>query len=786
MAKKALDDLLKELKDTSVTSGWDALALYDQRAANDLLAAQYVERFTGDDYIAPVDFNVPISEGGAGAVMSGLKFSAPRLSFEDADAQGKPVARLTLDMLGGRIVSTLKDSGRPPFVNAIQQCQPFGSPQIYMSQPISTPEISAQGDITLDMAKAEQFMATFRLAGLDAVEIGAKFKEFFDTRLTAAQKKFPLGKLTEALNGELTPKGYVMRVVKADPLAVLGDEAYGEGALMLFITLKDGQDGTTFPARDSAYLLPADGDGKKYTGALYLSSRVMFEGFRPGLKADIGNNVDFFEYGGDHKAAWSLKANSGGEAFVRDFTIPAAEPYNESVVRINFKSPYAADGGGDPLIFKASGSGVECLFNKDYLLDVEENVKGAGGSAGLSYRGTMSLKVQMEKRFDIDADYTTGMIAFYPSSSDVLLVSVNIVLNGPGQIGGNDEWVIAEACRAHYKKLHDNSFKSLKLPPVNMFLLNNLLFSNNSLLQIQHAVMPGDLALYGKIEPSRTAAALSPGISYQEPGSTLQFELSQPVTNMRWAARDVHGDILLGDAISADGRLTLPSADRLDGALSILVEVIGALNGQPASAFALVTVAGQTLSASPLIARGYPGKPVLLSGEVVDNSLLTWDIRKSYAGGELKTVEGKPNQREYIPDPANEGAEPFYIDEIEASCTVNGSQHSALTKVLVINQNVTEDIAFPEGWVPNSKTVAFELTGDQGRYQPDSWSLLAGKGTITEQGVYTQPDTVGAEDFAVITTITTVKIGPKLKTIRGVFIVVLPLNDFASLLASGS
>ncbi|MDD0974273.1 hypothetical protein [Pseudomonas fontis] len=113
--KKALAELVAASQGKSMTYGWDALTLYDQRKANELLYQLYVERFTTENgYISPASFVAAVG-GGSNDHMYNLKFSSPYLSFEQSDpTTPAPKTTLTLNMIGGVIVSTREDMSGPP------------------------------------------------------------------------------------------------------------------------------------------------------------------------------------------------------------------------------------------------------------------------------------------------------------------------------------------------------------------------------------------------------------------------------------------------------------------------------------------------------------------------------------------------------------------------------------------------------------------------------------------------------------------------------------------------
>ena len=58
MSQMTVAELVEAMKGKSLTYGWDAVTLYDQRKANELLLQLYIERFdTESGYIEPLSID---------------------------------------------------------------------------------------------------------------------------------------------------------------------------------------------------------------------------------------------------------------------------------------------------------------------------------------------------------------------------------------------------------------------------------------------------------------------------------------------------------------------------------------------------------------------------------------------------------------------------------------------------------------------------------------------------------------------------------------------------------
>ena len=195
MSQMTVAELVDAMKGKSLTYGWDAVTLYDQKKANKLLLQLYIERFdTESGYIEPLSMVASWGDGDQKEHIFNLKLSAPRLSFEASNPELNPRARLTLNMIAGTIVSTNKFLGGPHYIKKILQVLPVGGPNLWMDQPLTKGNVNGLGDVVIDIDKADTFMANFVIGTLAQADVGRRFKEYFDT-LPSDKKSFPWGLL---------------------------------------------------------------------------------------------------------------------------------------------------------------------------------------------------------------------------------------------------------------------------------------------------------------------------------------------------------------------------------------------------------------------------------------------------------------------------------------------------------------------------------------------------------------------------------------------------------------
>jgi hypothetical protein len=790
MSKLTLTQLVGEMRGKSMTFGWDALTLYDQRKANELLFQLYVERFnTADGYIEPANLQASWGDGSYKEHVFNLKLSAPRLSFESSDPSLAARARLTMDMVGGMIVSTKKNTGGAVFVSKMLKVLPVGGPQLWMDQPVTKGTVGGLGDVVIDIKNADTFKANFVFGDLAQEDVGRRFKEYFDKEVKPDQKIFPLGRLAGDLNGVLTPKSFEIRTMKSDPQAVLGDEAYGDGAVMMFITLRDGQDGSTFPGVNSTYLIPSDQGGTKYTGAMLLSSRVLFDKIMRGPAIeDIGNDINFAAYDGATDVAFSLKGSAGG--IFQDFKYQYDVWYGGAHTGVfYFSTPiqhdFKTDSGGSPLTIKAGGNRVEFVWNKSYKTMFRREIKYfSPWDPDKDDSGIMDFICQYSVHFDIKLDKQTGLVSFERNEG-----SSTFSLNIAGADGLED--VISQfpnmrpKIEEFFKPKIIALLSRLTSPTLDTFLLRNLLFPGQNALQLTDAFVPGDLAVFGQIDPLRTTTAISPMNSTIEAGSTLQFTLSPMPSNVQWSVKDVDGNIVQPGVISSTGEYTAPSAGSLaDGFVAVMVTAEGTLNGAPVKSSALISVMHSVIVANPLYASCETGKTMTLTAQSLDQKPLQWRILTPQWGSTVTVDPTDSNQYRYTAGTNMDVDTPFPIDKIEIKNPTTGAvSHIALMieKLLTAAPMVLASSSD----LPGGK-AHFQLMGEEGPIVPVpgvitlTWSKLSGNGNFdAATGVYTEPDKVEPGEFVVLSG--TANISGVVK-LHGQIVIPLPLSKYAELI----
>lgn len=758
MSKLTLTQLINQMQGKSTTYGWDAVTLYDRRKTNELLFQLYVERFNSEDgYIEPITMEAPWGDGSYTEHMYGLKLSAPRLSFEISDPTLPAKTRLTMDMIGGMIVSTKRYSGNRLFVSRILKVLPVGGPQLWMDQPVTKARVSGLGDVIIDLRDANNFKANFVIGELAMDDVGKRFEEYFKA-LGPKLTWFSLGRLEGDLNGVLTPNNFEVRTMKSAPNALFGEEQYGDGAVMLFITLKDGQDGVEFPGPRDSYLIPADGNGQRFTGAMWLSSRVLAgKVLKPALEGSIGKGLILRVVDEGRDNASRLEATAGGAdiGYTTPFYTYWYAPTQTEQPMQSKLDPFSytfrkIDGVVTGLTVGYGGAGTS-VINWKGVVSGQCKVPSTNPKYDFGYGSNYNFGM----RLDTVLDRESGKVELVKGG--VLHLDVVTTFNGSPDYywNMNGEAATRDFIGERIKSTIFDAVEKIEIPSIDTFLIRNLLFPGHNGLHLTEAFVPGDLAVFGEIDPLRTNIVLSPANSTIEATKGFQFNVSPTPTNLTWTVQDVDRQVSMPELISSTGYFTAPRADLIpDGFLAVVVTAEGTLNGATVKSSALVTVLSSMIVANPLYDAGDPRDVRTFTAHSVNGGILEWILRTPQWGSKLEPVDGKPNERAYTAGPGDDdSATAFYMDQIEIKQTVEGVTTSAYIHFLITKLAVSTPMWISEESDPASGTVQFEMRGKNGPIDPSkvTWKFHGGVGTFDEQtGIYQQPAFVPPGSLAVV------------------------------------
>ncbi len=767
----SVDDLVGWLSGKSKTHGWGAIVAYDRRKTNQLLHQLYVERFNSKSYL-PLISETMIPAQHAKEHISGLQLSVPKLSFQNANL-GQSKASLTMDIVGGMIMSEASGLGGLSYIYKIQKVVPIGGPQLSMTLDLhnSAGNVVANGEVIVDISAGEDFKANFVLGDLAPGEIGTRFKKIFSD-LEDEQKVFPLGRLEGELNGALTPDGFDLRTMAAPGAKNRSSDNYGDGAVLMFVRLKGGVNGN-FPGDNSdfKYLIPADKGGKEYTGTVLLASKVVMNNLiKAHVEPEVGRGLKLVPSSTSSDLAISLEASAGG------WTVPPVNLSHQGHPSLSAKSL-------EPLIFN---------FNSTEPFTVSV---ATGGLLRFSWKGSETFRFHftrhdmgwdpeeedsdvhfehsMEFFLKVELDPDTGVVTFVPVPGGTSAASVR---KAPGEIDlyYTFQSQLEGAVSKLLNEMH-TQLSRISMPLVDTFLIRNLLFPGQNAMRVQDALIPGDLALFCQIDPLRTSATVSPVNPIIEAGGSQQFSVKPLLAGVTWSVRGTEpGETNIG-SIDAGGLYKAPPSESLpQGYQTVVVTAKGKLGGLDVSASAMISVLANTIALTPVFGVCDPGKTIQLTAETLQGVTPTWSLKNPAQGGAL---DAKGKVCTYTAGPLNPELADMFIDTIEVRNPANNAVVQA--QILVLNRGLNLPVVVSKSSKPETGEVQLMLVFDDGPEMPVDGdvitALISGGGTVSASGLFKEPP--NATGFAVISA----TVGSGTRGHRGFIVLPLPLTLYGDI-----
>ena len=754
------DRLLTWLAERPKTLGWDAIVVYNRGRANALLLQQYIKKLTADNYLIPID---GVINGGDGSRLNfyGIQLGLPRLSFENADIEHSR-AKVTQAITAGLAILKSEPIGGYKSIHSIMRPTGVAGPTLWMDVDLSdTPgSVTEAGSVEIDLSKMKYFdtdLFSDRLSVINA-------QEFFRQRFEENPElhKYRLGTLSKTADSTLTPQNFKIRTQAVPGAKLRGAPNFGDGAVVLFVTLKGGTDGG-MPTNNSdfKYLIPNDMNGTRYSSAVLLSNHVLFTKLilpqinaSPPLAFELKSDIDQTGVPGHLYA----QATQGAFTLPKDTTFSSKwEQGNDthySSLRsdeITLLKVTAAD-GKTGLRITATGNTINFSWKASTTSRWEQDVNVEGGN-DVEHYGHFDFEIYTDEAMTPHVNARTGVIEF--SGQAAASGGLSVRNFDWLEFFGFDNWsAFSRLFIDPIQTRFYDYFKIIKIPDIDIFLLKNLLFPDSNAMVLTDAYAPGDLAVFGNVDPSLTSFVITPEHPILLVGASRQFATAPLVTNVTWSARALPGDGHPFGSIDRNGLYTAPSADDLhdrDGQQVIVTATGTTARGTVASSSTVVSVIHQNITVNPMFCVTAPGLSQVFTAGTTDESELTWQMMAPGQGGVLNPAAG-PRVTYTAPTPSNNTM--FMLDVVEVRDTNN---NLGLAEVLVVNGilggQVTVDLA--DAALHRAK-LQFEVSYNNGpiAIPPEylTWTLLAGEGWVTPDNVYHAPEQE-RPGFALITCI---------------------------------
>lgn len=733
------ESLLAWLKEKPRTYEWGAVLAYGRDETNNVLLQQYINGFGSSNHLKPIteeirDNTTPTQK----EFIHNYQMDSPRLSFLGSNLNSS-AAKLTMRVVGGTHVSFFKTSGSSQWnVSRIAHEDALDGSKLdfYIDLMASPGTVDSAGRVLLNIAEGKNYELNYLQTPHLRKVAGAHFQEVFRP-LPDDQKIFVLNELKFEKNQLLKPKSFVVRThnKKESGTRLGATEDEGEGAVVLFVEIDgDGRGFLPVDNKDLRYLIP---DGKSATVLLkheMMKERVLVEGMRKVNQQPVAYEyTDIIQDG----KVFGIRGRKGG----------LEEPFGlVSVTRFDIDVP-------DFKMDFYNVASPEFPLESFFLTTMPGWDDGAGNVDGL-FRLIVFAGKWMEgtlRRVDNTSMSVPGLVWFGCSVVQEFELSVDVhglVFTPRFSIIDNKRTVVdvSDKLREYLPSGYADSLRpALKdkmisclssalsrfgssLVPIDVYILNSLLFRGDNAVNLESIHTPMDWAMFGHVGPTLTTFTIKqmePVVGHSE---TFDFTTDPPRNDLKWAVHNILGETVpVGSINATTGRYTAPTAAQLEGSF-VRVRVTASAGIHTSSA--LVTVMRRGITVNPQIQVATAGDSFELdvSAGTIDGGLLTWSIEEPASGA---TVKPNPNgDHSYKPGPSDPKSPPT-IDKIVVHNP--RTKLSETANVLVVHRPAYLDVVIVDKPGLPDNQIQLAINGENGPIDPgkwgESWQVLVGSGS---------------------------------------------------------
>ncbi|QCY12716.1 hypothetical protein [Pseudomonas sp. MPC6] len=745
-------ELLEWLALKPRTAGWGAVVAYDRSKCNTLLLQDYINKFTVNSYLEPI--NEPVAVGDANwQHLSDWVTDVPRLSFEDSSKAAGGEANMKMAVIGGTQVSIDNTVGHKRAI-AVHSIDALDHPDL-IAENVVLSKISGQvgkdtGQVVLDLGAAEaakgEWQLTFANSSYERRIGGEFFKQYFKGA-DKEKRLYHLGKIAYTDQQYLKPASFRLRTITAQGAELNTADNFGDGAVELFICMEGDQEGGTPPTDDWRSLIPNNGGGE-YDSAMLLSNYLLMRRIiAEGMNGMFSHGVKFSETYDDRNFLNVLKAQPSIGVFFLPGFVGHTDSYIVEVLKFAFP---AANNDSDGLSITVQddrtirfGWGDSSVYRQQKCL-----VKRRGGEEDSDeYTMNIALQVNADIEFVVDAD-AGGVVAKVKN----LLVDMKLSAR---YVPIPEVAIYLESARGEYattiKRALDDTTGLLfgKTIEFNTFVLNSILFAGHETIKQKSAEFPGDMVVFGKVVNPFTVAPLEHLMGH---GATHPFTVSGDFAGkVKWSVAAIPGST--GEIGSIDEDTGLYSSPALADISGTFTRVRVTATASNHSSSALVTVVARDITVNPVVqicsaSTSEASVTRVLSAHTLGEGILEWKVKRGT--GTIPARGGSDGKNTYtagLKDPTLEGS--FLIDEIEVMNLATRKTQTAYVVVTHYQADLTITVDLDNSSFPQGKA---KLIARDNRENPVTaiWEVSAGNEGIDSDGLYTgDPD--GQQRFVLIT-----------------------------------
>ncbi len=760
MSDQSLNGLLQWMQGKSVTFGWSAIVTMNRGKVNQLLEQQYISRFNQNSFLPRIHGNVELNDSGHVLELTGLLLSQPRLSFETASLQNSR-ARLTMDIVSGMVAHKSETSGSPPRISssfAIAEQHGF---QLVMDVDLAAVmgSVDRMGEVVLDLADAYNFTCNLVEQSIAQQALGEFFHKLFK-RQPPSFRRYVLGMLDFDPDDKLAPRSFKVLTQAAPGGRDVRSGSYGEGGVVLFVRTREAQYEGEIPSDESQfrYLIPDDRDAESgkplYSGSLILSSRAVFDWYLHSyLQTLIGHGLALEHVSAANDLALELRARAG-EWLLDNVDTWFTDGVDHFTIKNNdlLTLPFASNAAGSVPLEVTTMAGGLLRFRWKGGNTFSFYFTKKHGHDERAEHADLRLVHELEFHLKASVDPETSVVVFERvagGSSQVSVQKINGDIDLAPHFARHVESLLKRVVDAMNEQL-----QQIRLPGLDLFAINHLLFPEQNALLLTRAALPGDLALFGQVNPKHTALKLEPSIVHVLAGTTQQFAVLESHLNgkagaITWSVRSIDGS-RSGEEIDQKGLFAAPPRERMLGKAVryVVTATREESDGQIFTTSALVVVVAEALVVTPSMVTVETGtvEPVTLKAAALGGGSIKWSLRKGPG-----SLQANGNQVVYTPPQSIEPRMDSAL--VEAEDTSTGAKATATVilsrGLFFLNLNPP----FHPGLAPGATTLV-RWVKEAGDSDEAEWSVIAGDGTVDPiTGEFTAPNTISMPYSVVMATV---------------------------------
>jgi hypothetical protein len=704
---------------------------------------QYLDGVSKNSLLPEVNLTTKLSTN-LYKVFDRCTLGEPRMSFADAKLTDAPAAgKVTMNVGSGREITLDYSVTDTPKVQIISQITAVDGPVLEIDLPFANlQEATYVGVLGVDLSAGTQYTLSSGQSADESIITGAFFKTVFQS-WPADKKQWVINRVARS-DSAVGVENFFMRVQAAPGAKVRTAENYGDGAVVVFLQMKDGEVGT-FPAAENQlhYLIPSDGE--QFTATTIISARRFLRAISQTVFADSNTNavakpIEFADGNSDLEIRastgairrWSgVESTSWGTGPNGSAPIETYEFWYEGDPLRGEDSYDIRTNGQCELILTLLGGDrngrarfkMECYL-RGYIENFASKNKKVAGAPVKIHQIAINQSAGNSYAVYLVSDM---LYCGYQSDSFVSIYNPDNVNVTPPELFNGAANVLIDSMGS------DMPNRVVKVPERDMTLelspLNNFLLSGPYATTLTDFVAPYDVAMFGHLAQRSTTYSITTPLHSMAHGTTHTFAISPASLKVSWSVANLPGENFPKGTINATtGAYTAPAAEEIEG-LQLRVKVTAVVGTYSTSA--LVTILRKPVNINPRIQFIGFGASCDLSAGALPGLAKTWSTVAADQG--TLTTSPVENREKRFTAPAKKAG--VAVEVVPITVTAGGKSENAYVVVT------------HEGCIVNVAARDFNIRGQTvqlGAAIPSlplpltfTWTVVAGSGSISASGLLT-------------------------------------------------